>query len=224
MIFIFLHYLIPCSNSHFRLNLPHGVRTDARKLRYFLSCICKHFVPPIFPQQTHHKAFYVRDSPLGGLGVFARRRIVLEANNKLPYLSGFICAVSDSDFTFLCESRFPSLYASGSSHGILTGALSLVNNDCASVLSFTTPHTKNVRELKAQKRPAILGTVYIVAHQPITLEADQELLVQYGTDKLFDCNCEHCCSQKLLQRPPATKRPRHGTAIQVQETDITDTH
>ncbi len=186
LIIIFLNSLAKLQEEH----LPNSLRqpdkshqgTHARRLRRFIQVIREIYVPPLFYLGTRMESvFYVGPSAFGGVGLFARRRIILEADSVLPYVIGYVYNLSDLDWDRLREMHFPSLYQYGNNfRGIMVGPLSLANHCCSSTITFTKPNKHGV--VFAQ-----------TSHQQQTLQPDQELLIYYGLNSLhFLCVCPLC--------------------------------
>ncbi len=158
--------------------------THARRVRRFIQVVRDSYIPPLFICPYINRppsVFYVKSSTLGGVGLFARRRIILEAASVLPYIMGYVYNISDLEWDELRAKQFSSLYQYGAScRGIMVGPLSLANHSCLSALSFTKPNKQ--------------GHVFVcTSHQQQTLEADEELLLYYGLHSLhFRCQCSRC--------------------------------
>lgn len=123
-----------------------------------------------------------------GLGLYARKQF--EASRLPKEVFGAIASVEDDDFDALVGAKYPSLYQTGRTSGILFGPLSLVNHSCGAKYRFSN--------MIPRGRPdgfAGFGIIRLKGKNRNTnvLTKDDELLVNYGMKKRnFECECDEC--------------------------------
>ncbi len=154
--------------------------TKTRLFWDLLHALYDEFYPALLNPCT--SLFSVRPSQqYGGLGLFARRTIILEARSVVPGgITGTLHAVAPDEWNRLVSMRYPSLFSDSAADGILTGPLALANHDCRSHIGLR------------RRRGEDKVTVEAVAHEPVVLAAGSELVIHYGSTLGFDCRCGGC--------------------------------
>src|SRR6185312_8896662 len=128
----------------------------------------------------------------GGMGLFARRTIVLEAGAVVPGgIVGTVHAVSARAWQKLRDMHYSSLYSDSRIDGILTGALALANHDCGSKIGLRRRRSGRHRCNEDDQGDVI----DLVARKAYVLESDSELVIHYGNCGLprgVQCRCGTC--------------------------------
>ena len=170
----------PILRKYGPVELRRGSRTARRLERDSLAVLWRYYCCILDPQSP------IRIAPSGGgLGLFARRRLV----DPLPKeLFGAIAGVEDNDFDVLVEGGYPSLYQTGGVSGILFGPMSLVNHSCRANFRFSN--------LISRGRPDGFdgfGIIRLKSKKKSGFAENEQILVNYGMRKRnFQCECDSC--------------------------------
>jgi hypothetical protein len=131
---------------------------------------------------------YVDESETaGGLGLFARRGVVLREGGHLfgGHLWGVPFEITQECFDELHASGYPSLYRTPDDRcHILCGPLALVNHQCTAALAFSLPRkvdsARASRESLALEEFDGLRAVYVKSTARCRLRKGQEITVRYA--------------------------------------------
>lgn len=101
-------------------------------------------------------------------------------------LVGLLANIDDSDeWRCLVESGYPSLWEG---QRVLFGPLSLLNHSCEAALQWKNPSYRGMAHTLLQG----FATVRVKLKPGYALQAGKELLVRYGDQLWFHCECSRC--------------------------------